>query len=105
LETRDTMNSICFLESMPLLVVGILLQAFKYTSQKVVLKDNPNEPRLGKEVYSFLGREQRSRNHWHLEDQCQNKEEKPQFAWRSIKFERSWWPSKGEKEKNMGEED
>jgi hypothetical protein len=57
------MSSICFLESMTLLVARILLQALKYTSQKVVLKNKPAEPRLGKEIYSFLGREQTSRNH------------------------------------------
>jgi hypothetical protein len=37
------------------LVVAISLQAFKYIGQKVVLKDNQGEPRLRKEVYSFLG--------------------------------------------------
>jgi hypothetical protein len=41
---------------MPLLVVGISLQAFKYIGQKVVLRDNQGEPRLRKEFYSFVGR-------------------------------------------------
>jgi hypothetical protein len=52
------MSSICFLECMPLLVTRISLQALKYTSQKRLLKDSLGEPGLGKEVYSFLGREQ-----------------------------------------------